>query len=244
MRVVGVIPCRLKSARLPSKALLMIDSLPLIVHTMKRAQLAKSLDDVYVCTDSEEIANVVHSHGGKSIITKPEHTNGTERIAEAAKSLKADLFVNIQGDEPLVSPNHIESVIAEHVKHPEWDIIVPSLPIARPENPHIVKIVHDVNYRIIFMSRAVIPQPFSHRPDFFLKHLSVITFKPEALERYASLKPSPLQTSESIELLRALENGMVLGTILLEGDSISVDIREDYARAKVLMMTDDVRKLY
>ena len=244
MRVVGVIPCRLKSTRLPSKALLMIDSLPLIVHTMKRAQLAKSLDDVYVCTDSEEIANVVHSHGGKSIITKPEHTNGTERIAEAAKSLKADLFVNIQGDEPLVSPNHIESVIAEHVKHPEWDIIVPSLPIARPENPHIVKIVHDVNYRIIFMSRAVIPQPFSHRPGFFLKHLSVITFKPEALQRYASLKPSPLQTSESIELLRALENGMALGTILLEGDSISVDIREDYARAKVLMMTDDVRKLY
>ncbi len=244
MRVVGVIPCRLKSARLPSKALLMIDSLPLIVHTMKRAQLAKSLDDVYVCTDSEEIANVVHSHGGKSIITKPEHTNGTERIAEAAKSLKADLFVNIQGDEPLVSPNHIENVIAEHVKHPEWDIIVPSLPIARPENPHIVKIVHDVNYRIIFMSRAVIPQPFSHRPGFFLKHLSVITFKPEALQRYASLKPSPLQTSESIELLRALENGMVLGTVLLDGDSISVDIREDYTRAKVLMMSDEFRKLY
>ena len=244
MRVVGVIPCRLKSARLPSKALLMIDSLPLIVHTMKRAQLAKSLDDVYVCTDSEEIANVVHSHGGKSIITQSEHTNGTERIAEAAKSLKADLFVNIQGDEPLVSPNHIESVIAEHVKHPEWDIIVPSLPIARPEDPHIVKVVHDVNYRIIFLSRAVIPQPFNHRPGCFLKHLSVITFKPEALQRYASLKPSPLQTSESIELLRALENGMVLGTVLLDGDSISVDIREDYTRAKVLMMSDEFRKLY
>ena len=115
MRVVGVIPSRLKSTRLPNKALLMIDSLPLIVHTMKRAKLAKSLDEVYVCTDSEEIADVVHSHGGKSIITKSEHTNGTERIAEAAESLKADLFVNIQGDEPLVDPNHIECVIAEHV---------------------------------------------------------------------------------------------------------------------------------
>ena len=244
MRVVGLIPCRLKSTRLPSKALLMIDSFPLIVHTMKRAQLAKSLDDVYVCTDSEEIANVVHSHGGKPIITKSEHTNGTERIAEAAESLEADLFVNIQGDEPSVDPNHIESVIAEHAKHPEWDIIVPSLPIARPEDPHIVKIVHDVNYRIIFLSRSVIPQPFNHRPGFFLKHLSVISFKPEALQRYASLKPSPLQISESVELLRALENGMVLGTILLDGDSISVDIKEDYIRAKVLMQSDEFRKLY
>ena len=121
---------------------------------------------------------------------------------------------------------------------------MPSLPIARPEDPHIVKIVHDVSYRIIFMSRAIIPQPFNHRPGFFLKQLGVTSYKPEALQRYASLKPSPLQTSESIELLRALENGMALGTILLEGDSISVDIREDYARAKVLMLTDDVRKLY
>ena len=118
------------------------------------------------------------------------------------------------------------------------------MPIARPEDPHIVKIVHDVNYRIIFLSRSVIPQPFNHRPPFFLKHLSVISFKPEALQRYASLKPSPLQISESVELLRALENGMVLGTVLLDGDSISVDIREDYVRAKVLMMSDEFRKLY
>jgi 3-deoxy-manno-octulosonate cytidylyltransferase (CMP-KDO synthetase) len=211
---------------------------------MKRAKLAKSLDEVYVCTDSEEIADVVHSHGGKSIITKSEHTNGTERIAEAAASLEADFFISIQGDEPLVDPNHIESVIAEHIKHPEWDIIIPSLPIARPEDPHIVKVVHDINYRIIFLSRAVIPQPFNHRPSFFLKHLSVTSFKPEALQRYASLKPSPLQISESVELLRALENGMVLGTVLLDGDSISVDIREDYVRAKILMMTDDIRRLY
>ena len=244
MKVVGLIPSRLRSTRLPSKALLMIDSLPIIVHTMKRAQLAKSLDDVYVCTDSEEIANVVRSHGGKSIMTRSEHTNGTERIAEAAESLDADLFVNVQGDEPLVDPSHIDRVIAEHAKHPEWDILVPSLPIARPEDPHIVKIVHDVNYRIIFMSRSVIPQPFYHRPSFFLKHLAFISYKPEALQKYASLKPTPLQISESVELLRALENGMVLGTILLDGDSVSVDIKEDYTRAKVLMMSDEFRKLY
>ena len=117
MRAVGLIPCRLKSTRLPSKALLMIDSLPIIVHTMKRAQLAKSLDDVYVCTDSEEIANVVHSHGGKPILTKSEHTNGTERIAEAAESLEADLFVNIQGDEPVIDPETINQIASDYRKY-------------------------------------------------------------------------------------------------------------------------------
>lgn len=244
MKIIGLIPCRLQSTRLPSKALLMIDGLPLIVHTLKRTQLSNSLDDVFVCTDAEEIAGVVRSHGGNAIMTSPEHTNGTERIAEAAKTLKADLFVNVQGDEPLADPDHIDAVVAEHKKRPEWDILVPSLPITHPENPHIVKIVHDVNYRIIFMSRSVIPQPFSHRPSYFLKHLSIISFRPEALQKYSTLEPSPLQVCESVELLRALENDIVLGTLLLEGDSISVDIREDYARAKILMMTDAIRKRY
>ena len=244
MKIIGLIPCRLKSTRLPSKALLMVDGLPVIVHTLKRAQLAKSLDEVYVCTDAEEIASVVHSHGGKVILTRPDHINGTERIAEAAKSLEADYFVDVQGDEPLVDPKHIDIVVSEHPKHPEWDILLPSLPITHPENPHVVKIVHDTNYRVMLVSRSIIPQPFRHRPSFFLKHLSIISFKSESLQKFASLKPSPLELSESIELLRALENGMVIGTILLEGDSFSVDVKEDYTRAKELMLTDEIRKLY
>ena len=111
-------------------------------------------------------------------------------------------------------------------------------------NPHVVKIVHDCNYRVMFVSRSVIPQPFRSRPSYFLKHLSIISFKPDALQKFSSLAPSPLELSESIELLRALENGMVIGTILLEGDSFSVDVKEYYARAKELMMTDEIRKLY
>ena len=95
MHVIGLIPSRLGSTRLPAKALLMIDGLPLVVHTMKRAQLAKSLDEVYVCTDSEKIAVEVTSHGGKYIMTHEQHRNGTERIAEAAENLKADFFVDI-----------------------------------------------------------------------------------------------------------------------------------------------------
>ena len=111
MRVIGLIPSRFGSTRLPGKALLMIDGLPLVVHTMKRAQLAESLDEVYVCTDSEKIADVVVKHGGKYIITRADHINGTERIAEAAENLEADFFVDVQGDEPLLDPRLIDAVL-------------------------------------------------------------------------------------------------------------------------------------
>jgi 3-deoxy-manno-octulosonate cytidylyltransferase (CMP-KDO synthetase) len=244
MRVVGLIPSRLGSTRLPAKALLIIDRLPLLVHTMKRAQLAKSLDEVYVCTDSEKIAEAVKKHGGKYIMTREDHLNGTERIAEAAENIETDFFVDIQGDEPLLNPDYIDSVVAEHQKHPEWDILLPSLPIDKPETQHICKVIHDVNFRILYLSRAVIPQPFKHRPEFYLKHLSVISFKSEALRHYSTLEPSNLELAESIELLRAIENGMVVGTIHLEGDSFSVDIKQDFDKAIEHMAVDEIRKRY
>jgi 3-deoxy-manno-octulosonate cytidylyltransferase (CMP-KDO synthetase) len=244
MRVVGLIPSRLGSTRLPAKALLMIDGLPLVVHTMKRAQLAESLDEVYVCTDSEKIAEAVKKHGGKYILTREDHLNGTERIAEAAENVEAEFFVDIQGDEPLLNPIHIDSVVAEHQNHPEWDILLPSLPIDKPETQHICKVVHNVDFQILYLSRAVIPQPFKHRPDFHLKHLSIISFKSEALRHYSTLEPSNLELAESIELLRAIENGMVVGTIHLEGDSFSVDIKQDFDKAIEHMAVDEIRKRY
>lgn len=244
MRIIGLIPSRLNSTRLPSKALLMIDGLPLVVHTMKRAQLAEVLDEVYVCTDSEEIGKVIEQHGGKFIMTSSKHINGTERIAEAAKSMKADLIVDIQGDEPLIDPDHIETVVREHSRHPDWDILVPSLPIYKPESPHIVKVVHDSKYRITYLSRAVVPQPFRHRPSYYLKHLSIISFKPEALKNFATFPIGNLEKAEGIELLRALENGLTLGTVILEGSSFSVDVEEDYIKAKEIILKDETRKQY
>ena len=244
MRAVGLIPSRLNSTRLPSKALLPIQGLPLIVHTFKRAQLAKSLEEVYVCTDSLEIAKVVLEHGGKVMMTSSEHSNGTERIAEAAKQLEADYFVDIQGDEPLINPDHIDATVAAHMEHPEWDILLPSMPISDPESIHIVKVVHDISMRVMFLSRSLIPKPFRHRPDFYLKHLSIISFRQNALHRFSFLKPSPLEIIEGIELLRALEHNLIIGTTLLDGNSFSVDVEEDYVRAKIQMLDDNISKLY
>ena len=244
MRVIGLIPSRLNSTRLLSKALLMIDDLPLIVHTMKRAQLAEVLDEVYVCTDSDKIAQAVEQHGGKFIMTSSEHVNGTERIAEAARDMKANYIVDIQGDEPLIDPSHIDTVVREHSKHPDWDILIPSLPISKPESPHIVKVVHDSKFRISYLSRAVIPQPFRHRPSYYLKHLSIISFKPAALKKFAELPIGSLEKAEGVELLRALENGLTLGTVVFEGSSFSVDVEEDYIKAKEIILKDETRKRY
>tara|TARA_B100000676_G_C17994897_1_gene797175 strand:+ start:406 stop:1026 length:621 start_codon:yes stop_codon:yes gene_type:complete len=206
--------------------------------------MAKTLADVYVCTDSERIERAVLDHGGKAIMTRSDHTNGTERIAEAAKELRADYFLDIQGDEPLIDPDHIDAVVKEHALHPEWDILLPSLPISHPESPHVVKVAHDSSMRVMFLSRSVIPQPFRRRPDYYLKHLSIISFRSTALQRYASLPLGKLEIIEGVELLRALEGGLVLGTTLLDGNSLSVDVEEDYIRVKALMLNDEIRKQY
>lgn len=244
--IIGLIPSRLASTRLPNKALLEIRGLPLIAHTLKRAQLAKSLSDVFVCTDSEEIAEAVSAHGGKAIFTSKEHTNGTERIAEAARNLQADLFVDIQGDEPLIDPDHIDAVVAEHERilagEGGCSIVLPCLRIdsQQAQNPHIVKVVRGARNQVIYLSRAPVPAPFRGEADKFWKHLSIISFTPEALQQFARtpVARDDLEATEGVELLRAVEHGIPIHTIALEGDSFSVDMLEDYYRAVQQFKTD------
>jgi 3-deoxy-manno-octulosonate cytidylyltransferase (CMP-KDO synthetase) len=141
-KIIGLIPTRLNSSRLPNKALLEIQDIPLIIHTYKRAKLSKKIDDVYICCDDEKIYNVAKKYKAKCIITSRHHANGTERIGEAYKSLnqKYDLIVDIQGDEPLISPIHIDQVIAEHIKNYDHaDIILPTLLSSQKNNTNIAR---------------------------------------------------------------------------------------------------------
>lgn len=245
--IIGLIPSRLASTRLPNKALLEIRGLPLIVHTLKRAQLARRLTAVYVCTDSEEISEVVLRHGGEVILTAKEHNNGTERIAEAARKLQADLFVDIQGDEPLIDPDHIDAVIAEHERILAEQsgcrsIVLPCLHIdqVQAQNQHIVKVVRGTKNQVVYLSRAAVPAPFRGGTDKFWKHLSIISFTPEALQEFARtpMVQGDLESTEGVELLRAVEHGIPIHTVTLEGDSFSVDILEDYHRAVQQLKTD------
>ena len=147
MKVLGLIPTRIGSIRLPSKPLLKINNIPLIIHTYKRAKMSKLLDDVIICCDDKKIINIAKKFNSKSILRSKKNRNGTERIYEAYKKLKKkyDLIIDIQGDEPLIDPRHIDSVIKFHKKHKSSDIILPHLRISYGDNNNIVKLLTTKN---------------------------------------------------------------------------------------------------
>lgn len=246
MKILGLIPSRIGSTRLPAKALLPISGIPLVIHTYKRSILSKKLNKVIICTDSKKILSTSKKFKANAILTSPHHNNGTERIAEAymRQSVKYDLVVDIQGDEPLISPYHIDQVIDFHKKNLDVDIVLPTLKIKFPDNPNLIKVVKNKKNEVLYLSRNKIPFEAKSKSKYFLKHLSIISFKPEALIKFAKSKKLELEKIEDIELLRALEIGLKIKTLELKGDSFSVDIAEDYSRAKDRMQKDKFFKIY
>jgi 3-deoxy-manno-octulosonate cytidylyltransferase (CMP-KDO synthetase) len=246
MKVLGLIPTRLGSTRLPSKPLLEINGIPLVIHTYKRAKLSKKFDDLIICCDDKKIQKIAKKFKAKCILTSKHHNNGTERITEALLKQKKsyDLVVDIQGDEPLISPDHIDKVIDFHRKNLSADIILPTLKIKLADNQNLIKVVTDNKKNVLYLSRAKIPLEFKKKNSFFKKHLSIISFKKDALIKYSSSKKSNLEKIEDIELLRALEIGLKIKTIDLIGDSFSVDVIEDFIKAKEKFKTDKIIKKY
>ena len=245
-KILGLIPVRLGSTRLPAKALLPINNLPLIVHVYKRAKLSKKLDDVIICCDDNKIVKVAKKYGAKILLTSKHHLNGTERICEAYKILKKkyDFIVDIQGDEPFISPHHIDEVIKFHLKNSDVDIILPTLKINSINNTNIIKVVTDLKNKVLYLSRANIPYEFKKVNKYIRKHLSIISFKPEALIKFSKSTQTVLEKIEDVELLRALELGMKIKSLTLKGDSFSVDVIDDYNKAKIEIKTDKFYKLY
>jgi len=246
MKVLGLIPTRIGSTRLPSKPLLEINGIPLVIHTYKRAKLSKKIDELIICCDDEKILKIAKKFKAKCILTSKHHNNGTERITEALLKQKSsyDLIVDIQGDEPLISPDHIDKVINFHKKNLTADIILPTLKIKLADNQNLIKVVTDFKKNVLYLSRAKIPLEFKKKNSYFKKHLSIISFKKDALIKYSSSKKGNLEKIEDIELLRALELGLKIKTIDLIGDSFSVDVFEDFLKAKEKFKTDKILKKY
>ena len=213
-KVIGLIPTRLNSTRLPQKALLKIGDLPLIIHTYRRAKMAKKLDDVFICCDDKKIFENAKKYKAKVILTSKHHNNGTERIYEGYKKInkKYDFIVDIQGDEPLISPLHIDEVVKCHQNNLDVDIILPTLKTKSKNNTNIVRAVTNSKKDILYLSRANVPFEFKKDNKNYLKHLSIISFKPEALRKYSLSKKTNLEKIEDIELLRALEIGLKIRT--------------------------------
>lgn len=242
--IIGLIPSRLGSTRLSKKALLNIDGLPMVIHTAKRAQLSKKLSRVVVCTDSNLIGKECDKYNIEWMITSRSNENGTERIAEAAKKIKSDLVIDIQGDEPFIDPNQIDKLINFHIKNQHFDIVVPYLESKFFENRNIVKVVSNKRKRIIYFSRSTVPFNFHRKNILLKKHLSIISFKPKSLIKFKKLKESELEKIENIELMRAIENEMKLGTFKMNGSSFAIDVKHDFLKALILMPKDKIRKKY
>jgi len=241
MNIIGLIPVRLESSRLPNKAILEISGIPMILHVVKRAKLSKTLDRVVVCTDSHKICDLCVENKIEVVLTKNVHTNGTERIAEAAYILGLDqdtIVVDIQGDEPLLKPYMVDNVVDYLIKNNQFDIIVPFIKTFEEESHSRVKLVTS-NDNVVYMSRRNLPYPFS-KDTVYKKHLSIIAFKMDALSKFASSESTPLEEIEGIELLRAIEIGLKVGTFEEYGETLSVDTSEDYERVQRLMYKDEL----
>ena len=242
--IIALIPCRLHSKRLKKKALLKIENLPVITHVLKRAKLCNALDKIVVFTNSNKIIKEVKSNKCLYFKSKKKHNNGTERIAEYPVSKKVKYIIDIQADEPLFNPKSIEELIKFHKENPKFDIVIPSVKIKNSKNKNEVKIISSEKGKILYLTRSSAPCEFKSKLNYVQKHLSVISFKPQALKKFSKLKKSYLEKIEGIELMRALENNFNLGTFLSKYSSQAIDVKDDFVKAKKIMKKDKIKKLY
>jgi 3-deoxy-manno-octulosonate cytidylyltransferase (CMP-KDO synthetase) len=227
--VFAAIPARYGSTRLPAKALVDLAGRPMIEHVWRRAAAAAGLARVVVLTDDERIARVVRDFGGEVELTPAECASGTDRIAWAARGWECEGVVNVQGDEPLIDPAGIARVAAHLAAHPE-DEIVTLASDGEPgdeTNPAAVKVVLDRQGYALYFSRAAIPHPRVAGAAPRLRHLGIYGYRRDALLRLAGLEPTPLERAESLEQLRALENGIRIRVLTGARPSWGVDTAAD-----------------
>lgn len=244
MKIVGMIPVRMESSRLPNKAIKDICGLPMIIHTLKRTQMAKSLDEVYVATDNEEIKALVESHGGKVIMTAKDHETGSDRLAEAASQIEADIIVNVQGDEALVNPNHIDTGVNALLESKDAQVSILLTKYSKKNSSGDIKAVVNLKNEIMYISRTDLPSNARVEVTQMLKAYHVVSFKKDFLIKYASLEQTPLEKIEFNEYLRILENGYKIQGVMVDSDSISVDTADDLEYVRKLMLDDQYFKNY
>ena len=236
-RIVGAIPARYGSERLPGKALADLAGRPLVEHVYRRTAEAEGLARVVVLTDDERIGAAVEAFGGEWEMTPTDCASGTDRIAWAARQWTGiDAIVNIQGDEPLIDPGAITAVAGHLAAHPEDPVVTLASP-AEPgdaEDPDVVKVVLDAAGYALYFSRAPIPYPRRPGGESF-RHQGIYGYQLAALAEIAALEPSPLERAESLEQLRMLENGYRLRVLEWEKPFPGVDTAEDLEQVRELM---------
>jgi 3-deoxy-manno-octulosonate cytidylyltransferase (CMP-KDO synthetase) len=237
-QIVAVIPARYDAARLPGKPLADIAGRTMVEHVYRRAATARGVNAVVVATDDERVAAAVRAFGGIARMTRTTHRTGTDRIAEVAADLSCDIVLNVQGDEPLIEPEMIEQVLGPLVTDARVDMSTACCEIRNPAdhaNPNVVKVVSDRRGQALYFSRAPIPHLRDIRlqptPATF-KHIGIYGYRRSFLLKFSELPQTPLELSESLEQLRALEHGYRIHTVETQYDSIGVDTPEDLDRVR------------
>ncbi|MCH7959375.1 MAG: 3-deoxy-manno-octulosonate cytidylyltransferase [Candidatus Hydrogenedentes bacterium] len=234
--VLAVIPARLASTRFPRKLLAPLAGKPLLLHTYERTQRAKRVSETVIATDSEEIAEALKPFGAKVVMTRSDHATGTDRVAEVAEQSDAAFVVNVQGDEALIDPAAIDQTIAPLLADATLEMSTACHALADPRDindPNVVKVVCDRNGRALYFSRSPIP---SAGPDsVYRHHIGLYAFRREFLLEYARMDPTPLEKAESLEQLRALENGHAIAVVETLYQGIGVDTPDDLERVRKIL---------
>ena len=231
MKAIAVIPARLASTRLPRKMLREIGGKPLIGVVYEAVRTSALLADVVIATDSEEIMSVCRNHGWNAEMTAESHRSGTERVHEFSSRLAAEVYVNVQGDEPMIREEQIATLLAvmENSDAQVGTVMTPAQEID-VANPNAVKVVVDCNGRALYFSRATIPHDRDGTHPKYFKHLGLYAYRKPALDRFVTLPESSLEKSERLEQLRFLENGISIYVGETQYDSVGVDTEEDLQR--------------
>jgi len=238
VRVLGVIPARLASTRLPRKVLRDIVGLPLVVHVYRAARRSPRLDDLLVATDSEEVMAACRAHGVPAVMTSPDHPTGTDRLWEVSRGHAADVYVNIQGDEPLVTTGHIEHLVRPFLDDPAVQVTTLKILATPQEIPTRTanKVVTNIHGDALYFSRLAIPCDRDGRGDVvYWKHAGMYAYRRSVLERFHALPPSPLERAEQLEQLRLLEHGIPIRVVETDEPTVGVDTEDDLRAVEAIL---------
>lgn len=236
MRAIGVIPARWGSTRFEGKVLAQINGKPMIEHVWQRARQSRLLNEVIIACDDERIARAAEKFGAKAVLTSKDHACGTDRVAQAAADVSAEIIVNIQGDEPLIHHNVIDDLVAALQGDSSSKMATAIKIIQSAEelaNPNVVKVVVDAQGNALYFSRSVIPYDRDNAGICkikYYKHLGIYAYRRNFLLKFRDMPKSRLEQAEQLEQLRALEAGVKIRTVLTDIETVGVDTPEDLAR--------------
>ncbi|MGC3791366.1 3-deoxy-manno-octulosonate cytidylyltransferase [Priestia aryabhattai] len=237
MKVIAVLPARYGSSRFPGKPLALINNKPMIQHVYQRVKKVSNLDKVVVATDSKKIYDTVLSFGGEVVMTKDTHESGSDRMAEVSKLIDGDIFLNVQGDEPLIDERLIAEIVEQSKQYNNYVITAKKAIESEEdiENPNVVKVITNQNKEAIYFSRSPIPYNRSDKNITYYKHLGIYCYPKHILQEFVNLPKSQYEEVEMLEQLRLLENGYEMKVLETTYDSIGVDTPEDIKKIENLL---------